>query len=289
MRITLLASGGLGFTALKALHSQYAIAYVFTDRNSVDLRRYAEAEGLPVFVGNPRGGRAQAVLPAARCDVLLSVNYLFLIEADLLAVASRYAINLHGSLLPKYRGRTPHVWAIINGEKETGVTAHLMTPELDAGAVVGQRTLTIEPDTTGADVLATYAKIYPALLAEVLDKISENTLVPVPQDEGEATYFPKRTPDDGRINWSWSRERVRNWIRAQAPPYPGAFFEFGGNRVTIHYARLSSRGFRHEQPDGTLLAVEGNELEIKLADGALRIGPVADVTPFRSFIGKTLS
>ncbi|WP_198664803.1 methionyl-tRNA formyltransferase [Lewinella sp. IMCC34191] len=279
----------MGYAALQALHAQYEVAYVFTDRQSLAIHEYCTAAGLPVFMGNPRGGRARDVLPAARCDVLLSINYLFLVEEDILAVANRYAINLHGSLLPKYRGRTPHVWAIINGEKETGVTAHLMTPALDAGDIVGQRSLNIRPDMTGADILAAYQNMYPQLLGEVLNKIAADTLTLQAQDETRATYFPKRTPEDGRINWGWSRERVRNWVRAQAPPYPGAYFEVNGNRVTVHYAFPSSLGFRHEQPDGTLLAVVGSDLEVKLADGVLRIGPVPDGTSLRSLIGKTLS
>ena len=275
MRITLLISGGLGLEVLQTLHATEDIAFVFTDAGSTGIVDYCVRRGIPHFVGNPRKGRAAAVLPQAHCDLLFSVNYLFLVEEDVLALPTRYAINLHGSLLPKYRGRTPHVWAIINGETQVGVTAHLMTEALDAGDIVRQVTIPIAPDATGAGVLGKYREVYPRLVQDILDDLRRGDITLTSQDEAKATYFPKRTPDDGAIDWQWSRERVYNWIRAQADPYPGAFFTFGGQRYTVHEAAFSEAGFRHEMPNGQVLSLEGDALTVKLANGALRIGPIS--------------
>lgn len=246
---------------------------VFTDRKSTAIRERCEQLGISCFAGNPRGGKAADFLPLARCEVVLSVNYLFIIERDIIDLASRYAVNVHGSLLPRYRGRTPHVWAIINGETETGITAHLIEEALDAGDIVGQIRLPIAPEATGADLLAQFRQLYPQLLAKVLADIAADTIEPQPQDARKATYFPKRTPDDGGIDWSWSGARIRNWVRAQAPPYPGAFTSWQGRRLPVHRAEFSDWGFRHDQPNGTVLVIESDALIVKVADGALRLTP----------------
>src|SRR5690606_38202127 len=116
---------------------------------------------ITLFIGNPRNGRGHAFLKNYSFDVLLSVNYLYLIEEDLIKMPRRFAINLHGSLLPKYRGRTPHVWAIINGEKKTGVTAHLITKGCDEGPIVSQIQIPIEIQDTGNDILNKFKQKYP--------------------------------------------------------------------------------------------------------------------------------
>ncbi len=103
-------------------------------------------------------------------DFILSVNYLFILEEDFLNRA-KFGINFHGSLLPKYRGRTPHVWAIINGEKEAGITAHLMNAKCDDGDIVKQVRVPIGIDDTGATILERYNEIYPELVRNVIDDI----------------------------------------------------------------------------------------------------------------------
>ncbi|MCP9236759.1 methionyl-tRNA formyltransferase [Lewinella sp. JB7] len=273
MTITLLVSGALGQTCLEQILSTHRVNFVFTDRGSASIIQTCRDRNIGCFVGNPRGGRARSVLSAAGCEVLLSINYLFLVDEDIIGLPSLYAINLHGSLLPRYRGRTPHVWAVINGETVAGVTAHLMAPEMDAGDIVAQREVPITDQMTGADVLSEYQRIYPILLGELLERIARGQIHPVVQDERLATYFPKRTPADGAINWAWSRERVRNWIRAQAAPYPGAFFTFAGKQWTVHRSVPDPLGFRHENPDGQVLKVGESYIVVKLTNGALRIGP----------------
>ena len=274
MRITLLISGGLGLEVLQQLCTTADIRYVFTDTASTEIVETCRQHCIPVFVGNPRKGRAEGILESASCDLLFSVNYLYLVEEDILALPTLYAINLHGSLLPRYRGRTPHVWAIINGESEVGVSAHLMTRELDAGAIVRQVAFEVGSKATGAEVLTRYREIYPNLVREIMRDVGENAVKLIFQDESKATYFPKRTPDDGAIDWRWSRERVYNWIRAQAAPYPGAFFNFGGKRYVVHKSSFSELGFRHETENGRVLSVGEEFLTVKLSNGAIEIGPL---------------
>lgn len=269
MKLGVLASGGLGLKLLQHLHKTGGVIFAFTDRKSQEIVQWCEVEGIPCFLGNPRKGAAAAFLLQHPCDVLVSVNYLFLIEKDLIEHPSICAFNIHGSLLPRYRGRTPHVWAIINNEKYTGVTAHLIEEGCDTGPVLAQLSVQIGPEDTGADLLEKFHKEYPVLIDQVLSDIKEGRLNPQPQQEEHATYFGKRTPEDGLIDWNWSKERIINWVRAQAPPYPGAFTWVGDRKIKIAKAAESPLGFDFSHPNGLVLQVD--PVVVKTPNGALRL------------------
>lgn len=286
IKIGVLASGRLGLRALEQLYCRTELQFVLTDHRSTEIHEFCCKHDLPVFIGNPRKRNvAQFLLPFAT-QVLFSVNYLFLVDDIVLRHPSMYAINLHGSLLPKYRGRTPHVWAIINNETETGVTAHLMVRECDAGGILVQYKTTISPTDTGATILSRYESMYAEIIAELLDQIATNSIQAIPQDDAFATYFPVRAPNDGRINWSWQRERIYNWIRAQARPYPGAFFFFRGNKHFVHASRFSGCGFDSSLLDGTVLKYE--PLVVKTPNGALELLDYT-ISPTTEFANATES
>lgn len=275
LNICLLVSGGLGFTILQQIHqSVHRLSAVFTNKDSETIIRYCQKAQIPIFIGNPRNGKASTFIKSIESDILLSVNYLFLIENDLIAHPKSWAINVHGSLLPKYRGRTPHVWAIINGEKQTGITAHLIDEAMDNGDVVKQLRLEIGRNDTGGKILEKFSVLYPKLIEEVLDDITNDRLVPQKQDISKATYFGKRTQADGKINWNWGRERIRNWIRAQAKPYPGAFTFCEGHKLTVHKAEFSDLGFRSSFENGTILKVTSDAVFVKTPNGCLKISEI---------------
>lgn len=276
LSVCLLASGGLGLTALKHLchKGDVSLHSVLTDRKSEEIIGFCKDRKLPCFEGNPRSGATAAFRKSLgnRPDTILSVNYLFLIEEDLISYPARYAVNIHGSLLPRYRGRTPHVWAIINGEKESGITAHLITSGCDKGDIIARKAIPITRDDTGGSMLSKYVESYPVLIDEVISKIKGGKLETIRQDESKATYYPKRTPEDGGINWGWQRERIRNWVRAMAPPeYPGAFFYDGGRKIIVEKAEHSDLGFPENCPDGRVISHEGNEYIIKVSDGCIKL------------------
>ena len=173
-----------------------------------------------------------------------SIIYLYIIEADLLNLINGYAVNFHGSLLPKYRGRTPHVWAIINGEREAGITVHLMNENCDDGDIVKQVVVPIGDDDTGGIILDKYKELYHRLVCQVVEDIEKGAVSGRVQDVSKATYFGKRTPNDGKINWDWQKERIRNWVRAQASSYPRAFACLDGKKITINKIKFSDLGFR---------------------------------------------
>jgi len=271
--IGLLASGNLGNIALNFLEkaTDVNLKFVLTDKKSDEIKENCHQKSISFFAGNPRKNknRVDEILADNSIDLLFSVNYLFIVDKDIIEHPKHYAINLHGSLLPKYRGRTPHVWAIINGEKETGVTAHLMEAECDSGMIVEQVKIPVEDEDTGAVILEKFNSVYPYILNKIIQQSKHNKLTFNPQDSSKATYFGKRTPDDGKINWNWQKERIRNWIRAQAHPYPGAFTFLNDKKIIIDEISYSDYGFTDEESNGTVVKVINKKPYIKTPNGVV--------------------
>ncbi len=251
--IGILCSGNLGLHCLKEIYSRIKPQFIFTDRNSLDIIEFAKKKSIPIFIGNPNNDNSAQFLTQFSTDLILSINYLYIVNKQIINHPKRNAINLHGSILPKYRGRTPHVWAIINGEKETGITAHLLEEGCDTGDIVLQEIIDITPDLTGADILEIFKTKYPLIILKILDQLQEDKITRIVQDDKNATYFGKRNPQDGKIIWDWQKERIHNWVRAQAYPYPGAFTTFRGEKIIIDKIRFSDIGFEYNMPNGLIL------------------------------------
>ena len=289
MNLALFVSGGLGFKLFNHLNeSKYSIRCVFTDSKSEKIIEKANDNLLPIFIGNPRNSSALKFIDAYEIDIILSVNYLFLIERSLFSKA-KLAVNIHGSLLPKYRGRTPHVWAIINNERKTGITAHLIDDGCDTGDILKQKEVFIEKNDTGADILKRFSTLYVPLVDDILKDVEHGRVSPLPQNDIKATFFGKRTPDDGRINWGWQKERIRNWVRAQAYPYPGAFTYFQGKeeKVVIDEVVFSDIGFNQTDHNGLIVSL--NPVCVKTPNGVLELRNIRNLEGTSFFeIGKKL-
>ncbi|MFT4643738.1 MAG: methionyl-tRNA formyltransferase [Planctomycetota bacterium] len=270
MKLGVLVSGKLGDIVLKRIYNLYDVKVVFTDFKSQSVIDFCISNNLPLFKGNPRNKKGYNFIKNIKVDVIASINYLFLIEKDIINLAIKGVFNIHGSLLPKYRGRTPHVWAIINNEKFTGITAHLIEEGCDTGDILEQIKITIDENDTGGDLLLKFQNEYESLTLKVLANFSNNTLKMTKQDEFCATYYGKRTSDDGRINWNWQKERIRNWVRAQSYPYPGAFSFFNNNKIIIDEIKFSSHGFNFKDENGLILKVNPSII-IKTVNGAIEL------------------
>ena len=269
MKIGFLCSGALGMSLLEYVFLTEEIRFVLTDRKSEAIISFCSENKINMFVGNPRYGNIDDFIKDKEIDVLISINYLFLIEPNLINLAKIISFNIHGSLLPKYRGRTPHVWAIINNEKETGVTAHLIDEGCDTGEIIEQIKIEIKPNDTGADVLGKFSVNYKILLDSVINKIKTNKISLKKQDNLLATFFGKRTPNDGLINWDWQRERIKNWVRAQAEPYPGAFTFYKEQKIIIDQVSFSDFGFNSSLQNGTIISI--SPFIVKTPNGAIEI------------------
>lgn len=176
----------------------------------------------------------ERTLAQLRPDFIFSFYFRWMLGDAVLARARRGALNVHGSLLPKYRGRAPVNWAIVNGEQETGATLHYMTARADAGDVVDQLAVPILADDTASDVMRKVACAAETVLVRSLPRLASGDAPRVAQDLTAGNYCGRRTPEDGRIDWRWPAQRIHNLVRAVAPPYPGAFGDVGGKRWEIH-------------------------------------------------------
>lgn len=271
MRIGLLCSGDLGLRVLELIVQKYELVFVATDSRSNHIISYCKERQISHFSGNPRNGKLANFLSSMEYDILISANYLFIIENDVIQTPKAFAFNIHGSLLPKYRGRTPHVWAIINGERKCGITAHLIDDSCDTGNILHQIEIPLSSKDTGASILEKYKKKYISIINIVVSHYEHGLLESVPQNNSKATFFGKRTPEDGQINWNWQSDRIYNWVRAQSMPYPGAFSYINGQKLIIDWVEPTDFGFDFLEENGKVLKIEDDILFVKCPNKVLKI------------------
>ena len=202
--------------------------------------KLAADRGVPVYTIEPADGpEVERIVADIAPALIFSFYYRRMIPMAVLGHATHGAFNMHGSLLPKYRGRAPVNWAVLHGERETGVTLHVMTKRADAGDIVDAEPVPIGPDETAGDVMEKLGPAAVRLLARQIDALKEGRAPRHAQDERKASYFGGRRPEDGRIDWTASAADVVNLVRAVAWPYPGAFTGAGGRRLMVWRARTA--------------------------------------------------
>ncbi|MBF0098452.1 MAG: formyltransferase [Magnetococcales bacterium] len=226
----------------------------------------ARLEGIPVIEpDDPNTAAVVARVAACQPDFIFSFYYRHMLGAELLALPCRGAFNLHGSLLPKYRGRVPINWAVCHGESETGVTLHEMVLKPDAGAIAGQEAVTILPNDTAHQVFQKVVCAGERLLWRVLPALLAGRLQREPMVLSQGSYFGRRRPEDGRLDWQQSAWSLHNLIRAVAPPYPGAFFAWRGGTMLVwgsHY-----RGEQAREEGGPRLYWQAGRCYVDCRDG----------------------
>ena len=289
MRAVVFAYSNVGDRCLRVLRARDVdVALVVTHRDAPGetlwFRRVADTArelDLPVLVNDdPADPGLRAAVEAARPDLIFSLYFRSMLPMEILRAAPRGAFNMHGSLLPRYRGRAPTNWAVLHDERETGATLHEMVARPDAGRIVDQQAVPILPDDTAREVFDKVTVAAEQVLWRSVPAIVAGTVVYRPNDIAHGSYFGARRPEDGRIDWSKPAREVYALIRAVAPPYPGAFTEIAGTRVVIGAARMASapppssaaRSPGLHVADGRVLAVcgDGRAIEIRelLANGA---------------------
>ncbi len=250
MRVLAFAYHNIGYECLKALiQSNEEIVGVVTHEDDPDeeiwfqsVAELARTNGLSVFTpDNPNTAEFINLLPGLNPELILSFYYRKLLSKEILSIPRLGGLNLHGSLLPKYRGRAPVNWVLVNGEKETGVTLHYMVERADAGDIVAQRTVPIDLDDTALSLYGKLTNAAVELLKETYPLLKESKAPRIPQDPRLASKFGGRGPQDGRINWESSALAAYNLIRAVTHPYPGAFTVLDGKKLYLWKAMLNSQ------------------------------------------------
>jgi len=246
VRAVVFAYSNVGDRCLRVLQAgAVEIPLVVTHRDhpgeAVWFQRVADTAdelGLPWIYGDdPRAPELAAAVAAAQPDLIFSFYYRAMIPPAVLALARRGAFNMHGSLLPHFRGRAPTNWAVLKGATETGATLHEMVAKPDAGAIIDQSAVPILPDDTARQVFDKVTVAAEQVLWRSLPAILAGRAARRQNDLSGGSYFGGRKPEDGRIDWEQPAAVVYNLVRAVAPPYPGAFTEIGGRRFVVARAR----------------------------------------------------
>ena len=255
MKAVVFAYSNVGDRCLRVLHAGgVQVPLVVTHRDhpgeTLWFQRVADTAddlGLPWIYGDdPHSPELAAAVAQAQPDLIFSFYYHAMIPAALLGLAPAGAYNMHGSLLPQFRGRAPTNWAVLMGATQTGATLHEMTAKPDAGFIVDQSAVPILPDDTAGEVFDKVSVAAELTLYDAVPALVAGTAPRTPQDLGQRQYFGGRKPEDGRIGWRQSAAQVHNLVRAVAPPYPGAFTDLPAGRLVVERTRVAAAGRQHE-------------------------------------------
>ena len=262
MSAVLFAYHDVGCAGIRVLHRlKIPIAAVYTHADDPhenawfgSVRKTCEELKLPVHVGaDPNSPEEREKIARLDPTAFFSFYYRDMLKRPLLELPRHGGVNLHGSLLPRYRGRAPVNWQLLHGERESGATLHYMVARADAGDIVDQEPFAIGPDDTPTDV---FRKLLPAaetVLMRSAQAVMDGTAPRIEQMESKATTFGRRTAADGLIHWRMAAHDVRNLVRAVTDPYPGAFTYLpGGRRMTIWWADLAADSPRGAKAPGSV-------------------------------------
>lgn len=283
MKAVVFAYHDMGIAGLEALKKNgFEILSIFTHPDNSDencwfgsVADWGRRNGIAVFspekINDPDW---VSWIKDLKPEVIFSFYYRYLLSEEILAVPEMGAFNLHGSLLPAYRGRAPVNWVLVNGERETGVTLHYMVARADAGDIVGQRRVDIAYSDTAKTLFGKMIQAAAALLDDVLPLIRERRTPRTPQDLSRGSYFGRRRPEDGRIDWRRPSLKIYNLIRAVTEPYPGAFaFLPDGSKLMVWWAlpeEISGDKALAGEPCGTV-SIEDDYVLVRTGDGRIRL------------------
>lgn len=275
MNVIFIGTAPLGIPTLRALAQQHRVLAVFTqpDRPAgrglvptpPPIKRVAQELGLTVYQPEKINREAEFI-KTLNPDVIVVVAFGQFLSKKLLAIPKYGCINLHASLLPKYRGAAPIQWALITGECETGLTTFLLNEEMDAGDILLQEKVSISDEDTAGTLHDKLAELGPDLVLRTLEGLEQGTLIPRPQDHSQATFAPKIESIMGQIDWSQPARKIFNLIRGLNPA-PGAYTFWEGQRLKLYASRVvpSSSIF----PPGCVIDAE--RLIVRCGEDALEL------------------
>jgi methionyl-tRNA formyltransferase len=281
MSVVVMAYQDVGWVCLDELLRLGAdVAAVVTHRDDpgeeIWFRSVAErARAAGIEVLEPADVNAPEVVERMRAlapELVFSFYFRQILRRPLLDVAARGALNLHGSLLPRYRGRCPVNWVLVRGETETGVTLHYMEPKPDAGDIVAQRRVPIADDDTARTLNAKLCDAARELLRDAFPALLAGTAPRVPQEHARATTFGGRRPADGRMEWRRPARELHDLVRAVTHPYPGAFATWAGTKLFVWRARPLDEPARAEA--GRVVAIAPDGIVVGTGRGGLRLEQV---------------
>lgn len=271
MRVVMFGYQTWGHRTLRALlESEHDVALVVTHPKSEHVYEkiwsdsvadLAAEHGVEVVLRNrPDDEDLMSRLKEAEPDLIVANNWRTWIPPRIFELPRFGTLNVHDSLLPAYAGFSPIIWALINGEQEVGVTAHMMDGGLDAGDIVLQRAVKVGPRDTATDLFHRTVDLIGPVVSESLELIASGRTDWTPQDPAKASFFHKRAVEDSRIDWQWPAEHIDRLIRAQSVPYPNAFTFHNGRPLRVTAASVSSG--RYGGTPGRIFIKEGDAVVV---------------------------
>ncbi|GAA5082340.1 methionyl-tRNA formyltransferase [Nocardia iowensis] len=240
--------------------SESSYKAIFSD----SVEELAREHGIPVHLTDRADTETIDLVKRAEPDVIVVNSWYTWMPAELYNLPPHGTLNLHDSLLPKFTGFSPVLWALISGAAETGLTVHRMDAELDTGDIIVQRSIPIGPTDTGTELVLRGMELIPDAINEALAALASGTAVWRPQNKAERTYFHKRSERDSRIDWTWSAQDLERFVRALSAPYPRAFTHYRGERIEVLSARVSAA--RYGGTPGRVIVQEGGGAVVTGAD-----------------------
>ncbi|MCC3327015.1 methionyl-tRNA formyltransferase [Nocardia abscessus] len=240
--------------------SEQSYKAIFSD----SVEELAREHGIPVHLTERADAETIDLVKRVEPDVIVVNSWYTWMPAELYNLPPHGTLNLHDSLLPKFTGFSPVLWALISGASETGLTVHRMDEGLDTGDILVQRSIPIGPSDTGTELVMRGMELIPGALGEALAALDSGTAQWRPQNKAERTYFHKRSERDSRIDWTWQAEDLERFVRALSAPYPRAFTHYRGERIEVLAARVSEA--RYGGTPGRVIVQEGGGAVVTGAD-----------------------
>lgn len=278
MRILFMGGHELGKKALESIvkSGRNVIGAVVTDNSNQwykGVDEVAQKYNIPLYEqANVNSPDFIEVLKGLSPDIITVVNFEQILKQQIIEIPNKSCINTHASLLPAYRGRAPLNWAMINGEKETGVTVHYINNGIDTGNIIIQKSVKIEESDYINDVLEKIKKVYSYIVVEAIELIENNMVKSIKQNLSEGFYCRKRTPADGQIDWRKPIRDIYNLIRAVSKPYPGAYTYYDNSKLIIWRAVIDKEiSIDNETNNGKIVETNYNGIVVKTNGGYLKI------------------
>ena len=293
----------VGYKCLKALFDAgESVRLVYTHHDTPGEERWfdsvaqlALSHGIePRFVADLSDPADEKRIHAVQPDFLFSFYFRKMIPGRILALARHGALNMHGSLLPLFRGRSPVNWAILKGATETGASLHYMTEKPDAGDLVDQERVPIGPDDDALTVSRRVADAGALILSRSLPHLKTDSAPRVPLDLSKGSYFGGRKAEDGLVDWSHSAKEIHDLVRAVSKPWPGAFTDVFGKKVTIWKTRLSPHGGHDVFPgkveltEGSVIVFAGDDHTVEIVAARPEGAENLDAAGFREWLVKSV-
>jgi len=285
MRIVFMGTPEFAVPSLESLiKSKYEIVMAVTQPDKpkgrgyrvccTPVKQYALSKGIPVFqpekIGEPS---AVSKLAETNPDLFVTCAFGQFLTSDVLSIPKQGTVNVHASLLPKYRGAAPINWAIINGEKKTGITTMMTVLEMDAGDILLQKEIEIDDAITAGQLHDRMSLLGAELLLETVKQIEDGTLERIPQNDSEATFAPRITSITGKIDWGSAARQIHNLVRG-TNPWPGAFSYFKGERMRVWKTEIIDESKTPELKPGTILEVSKDGFAVQTGSGLILVSEI---------------